>query len=145
MCDVSESDLPTVRVGDAAEIHLTAYPDRTLKGRVSDIGPILDPALRSAKVRIEIANPGLLRIGMFVTATFHGQSVRQLAAVPSTAILHLHDRDWVYVPDGQEAFRRRQVVSGELLKDKVQAVASGLSPGERVVANALIFQNTAEP
>jgi membrane fusion protein, heavy metal efflux system len=145
MCDVSESDLPTVRVGDAAEIHLTAYPDRTLKGRVSDIGPILDPALRSAKVRIEIANPGLLRIGMFVTATFHGQSVRRLAAVPSTAILHLHDRDWVYVPDGEEAFRRREVVSGEMLKENVQAVASGLAPGERVIANALIFQNTAEP
>jgi cobalt-zinc-cadmium efflux system membrane fusion protein len=96
-------------------------------------------------VRIEIANPGLLRIGMFVTATFHGRSVRQLAAVPSTAILHLHDRDWVYVPDGEEAFRRRQVVSGEMLKDHVQAVASGLAPGERVIANALIFQNTAEP
>ena len=145
MCDVAESDLPTVRVGDAAELHVTAYPDRALKGRVSDIGPVLDPALRSAKVRIEIANPGLLRIGMFVTATFHGQSVRQLAAVPSTAILHLHDRDWVYVPAGEEGFRRRAIVSGDMLKDNVQAVASGLSPGERVVANALILQNTAEP
>jgi cobalt-zinc-cadmium efflux system membrane fusion protein len=145
MCDVSESDLPTVRVGEAADIHLTAYPDRILKGRVSDIGPILDPALRSAKVRIEIANPGLLRIGMFVTATFHGQATRRLAAIPSTAILHLHDRDWVYVPDGAEAFRRREVVSGELLQDNVQAVASGLSPGERVIANALVFQNTTEP
>jgi cobalt-zinc-cadmium efflux system membrane fusion protein len=145
MCDVSESDLRAVRVGDAADIHLTAYPDRPLKGRVSDIGSILDPALRSAKVRIEIANPGLLRIGMFVTATFHDQSVRQMAAIPSTAILHLHDRDWVYVPDGEEAFRRREVVSGEMLKDNVQVVASGLAPGERVVANALVFQNTTEP
>jgi len=145
MCDVSENDLRAVRVGDAADIHLTAYPDRTLKGRVSDIGPILDPALRSAKVRIEIANPGLLRIGMFATATFHDQSVRHMAAIPSTAILHLHDRDWVYVPDGEQAFRRREVVSGETLNDNVQAVASGLSPGERVVANALVFQNTSEP
>jgi cobalt-zinc-cadmium efflux system membrane fusion protein len=145
MCDVSESDLRTVRVGDLADIHLTAYPDRALQGRVSDIGAILDPTLRSAKVRIEIANPGLLRIGMFVTATFRGQANRQLAAIPSTAILHLHDRDWVYVPEGHEAFRRREVVSGEMLKDELQAVVSGLAPGERVVANALIFQSTTEP
>jgi membrane fusion protein, heavy metal efflux system len=145
MCDVPENDLRAVRVGNAADIHLTAFPDRTLKGRVSDIGPILDPALRSAKVRIEIANPGLLRIGMFVTAMFHDQSVRRMAGVPATAILHLHDRDWVYVPDGEEAFRRREVVSGDMLKDNVQTVVSGLSPGERVVANALVFQSTAEP
>ena len=63
----------TVRVDDTAEVHLTAYPDRVLTGPVNNIGPILEPNLRTAKVRIEVSNPGLLRVGMLVTATFQGQ------------------------------------------------------------------------
>ena len=43
-------------------------------------------------------NPGFMRLGMFVTAMFHGQSMEMHTAVPASAILHLHDRDWVYVP-----------------------------------------------
>src|SRR5436305_7480356 len=68
VCDVYENDLATVRIGDRADIHLTAYPDRLLTGKVSNIGAVLDPSLHTAKVRIEVANPGLLRVGMFVTA-----------------------------------------------------------------------------
>ena len=71
ICDVYENDLPKVTVGQEAQIKLTAYPDRILTGRVSDIGPVLDPTIRTAKVRIEVANPGILRLGMFVTTTLH--------------------------------------------------------------------------
>src|SRR6202171_1213900 len=74
VCDVYENDLPTVRVGGTADIHLTAYPDRVLTGRISNIGTILDPSIRTAKVRIEVDNPDLMRVGMFVTAQFHGRS-----------------------------------------------------------------------
>ena len=76
VCDVYENDLPTVHMGDAAEIRLNAYPDRVLRGRVSNIGAMLDPSLRTAKVRIEVQNPGLMRLGMFVKATFRGQTQR---------------------------------------------------------------------
>jgi cobalt-zinc-cadmium efflux system membrane fusion protein len=144
VCDVYENDLATVRVGDTADVHLTAYPDRVLKGRISNIGAILDPSIRTAKVRIEVANPGLLRIGMFVTATFHGRSTETRAAVPAAAVLHLHDRDWVYVPVGNGLFERREVVGGQMLADNMQELRSGLRPGERLVANALVFQNTVE-
>jgi membrane fusion protein, heavy metal efflux system len=144
VCDVYENDLRTVRVGDTADIHLAAYPDRVLKGRISNIGAILDPAIRTAKVRIEVANPGLLRIGMFVTATFHGRSMETRAVVPAAAVLHLHDRDWVYVPVGSGQFERREVVGGQMLANNMQELRSGLRPGERVVANALVFQNTVE-
>ena len=70
VCDVYENDIPKLQLGQEAKIKLNAYPDRPLTGRISDIGPILDPSLRTAKVRIEVANPGFLKLGMFVTATF---------------------------------------------------------------------------
>jgi cobalt-zinc-cadmium efflux system membrane fusion protein len=144
VCDVYENDLPTVRVGDSADIHLTAYPDRVLTGRISNVSAMLDPSIRTAKVRIEVATPGLLRLGMFVTATFHGQSRQSRAAVPATAILHLHDREWVYVPADAANFQRVEVVSGEMLPGHMQEIVSGLEPGQRVVSNALVLQNTVE-
>ncbi|MGH7778954.1 MAG: efflux RND transporter periplasmic adaptor subunit, partial [Blastocatellia bacterium] len=73
LCDVYENDLSFVKLGEYADLHLTAYPVMALKGRISNIGSVLDPNLRTAKVRLEVQNPqGLLRLGMFVTATFHG-------------------------------------------------------------------------
>jgi membrane fusion protein, heavy metal efflux system len=144
LCDVYENDLVNVRLGEKAEIRLNAYPDQVFKGTIGNIGPILDPNIRTVKVRIEMRNPGLMRPGMFVTAAFHGQQKQKRAAIPATAILHLHDRDWVYVPLQNSQFRRTEVVGGDMLPDKMQEVVSGISPGQPVVANALEFQNTAE-
>lgn len=144
LCDVYENELPTVRVGDRAEVRLDAFPDRTFTGRVGNIGPVLDPNIRTAKVRVEVPNPGLMRVGMFATATFHGQKQEKFTAVPATAILHLHDRDWVYVPTGDKQFRRVEVRPGDMLHGNMQAILAGISPGQKVVANALDFQNTVE-
>jgi len=144
LCDVYENDLVNVRLGEKADIRLNAYPDQMFSGTISNIGPILDPNIRTAKVRIEMQNPGLMRPGMFVTATFHGQQAQKRAAVPATAILHLHDRDWVYVPVKDNKFRRTEVVGGDMLPDKMQEVVSGIAPGQQVVANALELQNSAE-
>jgi cobalt-zinc-cadmium efflux system membrane fusion protein len=144
VCDVYENDLKNVRLGENVDVRLNAYPDRTLRGRISNIGPILDPAIRTAKVRLEIANPGIMRVGMFATATFHGSDKQHAASVPSTAILHLHDRDWVYTPVGANTFRRVEVVSGKMLPPDMQEVVSGVAAGDRIVRNALVLQNTAE-
>jgi cobalt-zinc-cadmium efflux system membrane fusion protein len=144
LCDVYENDLANVHVGETADIHLNAYPDKILTGRISNIGSMLDPTMRTAKVRIEVRNPGLLRIGMFVSATFHGQKKETRAAVPAAAILHLHDRDWVYVPMGGNKFRRVEVTAGSNLPNKMQAIVSGIQPGQPVVSNALVLQNTVE-
>ena len=131
-------------MGEYADIHLAAYPNRVLKGRVSNIGSVLDPTIRTAKVRLEVANPGLMRVGMFVTATFHGSSAEMRATVPATAVLHLHDRDWVYVPAGNNQFRRKEVVGGVTLSGNMQEIVSGLKPGDQVVTNALVLQNVVE-
>ncbi len=72
IADVYENDIPMVRLGDKADVRLNAYPDRTFHGRITNIGKVLDPNIRTAKVRIELANAGgLMRSGMFVTATFY--------------------------------------------------------------------------
>lgn len=145
VCDVYENNLAGVRVGEPAEIAPTAYPDRILRGRISNISPVLDPNLHTAKVRIEVDNPArLLRVGMFVTATLHGQKPEQHAAVPASAVLHLHDRDWIYVPTDGGQFRRIGVVSGKTLPGNLQEIVSGLGPGAKVVANALVLQNTVD-
>jgi len=144
LCDVYENDLPAVRLGDKADVRLNAYPDKTFTGVIGNIGPILDPNLRTAKVRIEMRNPGLMRPGMFALATFHGQKKERFAAVPATAVLHLHDRDWVYLPLGGGKFRRVEIKAGEMLAGSMQTILSGIAPGQQVIANALEFQNTAE-
>ncbi len=145
LCDVYENDLSAVRVGDRADIRLRAYPDRVFTGTINNIGRILDPNLRTAKVRIEVRNAGsLMRPGLFATATFRGQKEQKFAAVPATAILHIQDRDWVYLPAGSDKFRRVEVKRGEMLAGEMQTILSGIAPGQQVVANALEFQNSVE-
>jgi len=143
VCDVYENDLATVRVGDSADITLNAYPDRVFKGRVSNILPILDPNIRTGKVRIEVQNPGFMRLGMFVRATFHGQTSEMHTIVPASAVLHMHDRDFVFTPAPKNQFRRVEVVSGDLLQDNtsLQEIKSGLEPGQQVVTNALVLDH----
>jgi cobalt-zinc-cadmium efflux system membrane fusion protein len=144
VCDVWENNMAQIHMGEYADIHLVAYPDRVLRARISNILPIVDPAIRTAKVRLEVDNPGLMRVGMFVTATFHGAMAQRRATVPATAILHLHDREWVYTPLGNGRFRRQEVTAGSMLPGNSQEVVAGLKPGDRVVARALVFQNTVE-
>ncbi len=144
ICDAYENDLEQVHQGEYADIRLNAYPGRKLKGWISQIGAVLDPNLHTAKVRLEVENPGYMRIGMFVTATFHGRQADKRATVPSSAVLHLHDRDWVYEPTGKGRFQRIEVVAGNMLPGNMQEIVRGIQPGAQVVSNALVLQNTVE-
>jgi membrane fusion protein, heavy metal efflux system len=143
ICDVYENDLPMVRLGDRADVRLNAYPDRIFHGRVSNIGRILDPTIRAAKVRIALDNPGIMRAGMFVTATFYGQHGQRHAQIPSSAILHLHDRDWVFVPAANGQFQRREVTSGKT-GDGTQTILSGVAAGQQVVKDALALNSESD-
>jgi cobalt-zinc-cadmium efflux system membrane fusion protein len=158
LCDVYENDLGFVRLGEYADIHLNAYPALLLKGRISNISPMLDPNLRTAKVRLEVENSGMLRLGMFVTATFYGMKKEVHASVPASAVLHLHDRNSVYVPLGDGRFQRLEVGTGKMLPGGAaggraagtpdtaqwQEITSGLRPGQLVVLKALDMQATVE-
>jgi membrane fusion protein, heavy metal efflux system len=145
VCDVYENDLAMVHLGQKADIRLAAYPDRVLTGVISDIGAVLDPQIRTAKVRIQVENPDtLLRVGMFATATIHGKTLQTHTQVPASAVLHLHDRDWVYVPAGDKKFRRVSVRGGGTLPGNMQEILSGIDLGQQVVSNVLALQNTAD-
>ena len=144
VCDVYENDIPKLQLGQEAKIAINAYPDRPLTGRISDIGPILDPSLRTAKVRIEVANPGFLKLGMFAKATFTSRMKETHAVVPANAVLHLHDRDWVFVPAGGNQFKRTEVRSGQMLSGNRQEILSGLEPGEQVVTSALLLETAGD-
>ena len=144
LCDVFENDLSNVQLGEKAEIRLNAYPDKVFSGSISNIGSVLDPTQRTAKVRLEVRNPGLMRPGMFVTAIFRGKTDEPHVVVPANAILHLHDQDWVYLPLEAKKFRRVKVIAGEMLPGGMQEIVTGANAGQKLVANALEFQNTVE-
>ncbi len=142
VCDVYENQLPSLSVGQTADIHFSAFPDKVVSGRISEIDPMLDPTIRTAKVRVQVHNPGFMKIGMFVTASFHGQKQEQRVVVPATAIVHLHDQDFVYVARSQGQYGLTKVVSGEIVGGSLQVVESGLQAGQQVVSNALELQST---
>ncbi len=145
LCDVYENDLAQVHLGQSVQIRLNAFPDKVRTGIISDIGAVLDPSIRTAKVRIQVANPdSLLRIGMFATATFLESRAEPVVTVPGPAILHLHDSEFVFEPGGSQGdFRQVQVKAGKTLPGNMVEILSGLNSGQQVVANALELQNTA--
>ena len=142
LCDVYENDLGEVHLGDTAEIRLNAYPDKTYRGKVADISRVLDPATRSAKVRIVLANgDASLRPGMFAVSTFRSRKSQSRIVVPSTAIIRLQDKDWAFRKDGAQQFRRVEVHTLGGIADGMQPIQDGLKAGEQVVGNALEFSS----
>ncbi len=144
LCDVFENNLAQVKLGETAQVQLNAYPERLFDGQISNISSLLDPATRTAKVRVVLKNPsGILRPGMFATVTFFSPGGQKRAFVPATAVLRLHDRDWVFVPEGGH-FRRIEIHTAAVTKDGFQRVVSGIDPGMKVVKYALQFSSTAD-
>jgi membrane fusion protein, heavy metal efflux system len=144
LCDVYENDIPKISIGQTAIIKPNAYPDQQLTGVISEIDPSLDPNIRTAKVRLEVPNPGYLKLGMFVTATIRSKTTEKRAVVPSAAILQLHDRTWVYVPAAENHFRRIEVKAGKILPGDRREIISGITAGQQVVSNVLQFETTLE-
>jgi membrane fusion protein, heavy metal efflux system len=144
LCDAYEDVLARVHLRDLAEVRLDAYPDRSFQGRVSNISRVLDPSTRSAKIRIELDNPGrVLRAGMFVTASLRSQQPVKRVVLPTSALLRLHDRDWVFRRLGGNRFRRTEVQTGRRVGDSLQQVLSGVRVHDTVVANALQFASAS--
>jgi cobalt-zinc-cadmium efflux system membrane fusion protein len=145
LCDVFENDLARVHLGDRAEIELNAYPNRRLAGRVTNISKLLDANTRAAKVRIELPNAaGILRPNMFAAIHFVAQGTATRTVIPSSAVLRLQDRDWVFVKLDGRRFRRTEVQAGPVNADKTQQILSGLHPGDQVVTTALTFDREVQ-
>jgi membrane fusion protein, heavy metal efflux system len=133
---VYEKDLTTVRVGSGANITSEAYPGRIFRGRVSYVDPKIDPATRTAQVRIELANPGqAFKIGMYVNVAFGalGTAEKTTPVVPKDAVQTIGNQQFVFVAaDTPNEFALRPVRLGEESNGFYQ-VLEGLNAGERVV------------
>ena len=139
--DLYEKDFPSVRVGTETTIVVPSAPNAPLRGRVAYIDPRVDPATRTAKVRVEVPNrTGDLRLGMFVTASFQTGAGQRMTVVPRAAVQAIGERTVVYVPvDGEEGkFTERPVKLGQPVGNIVQ-VLEGLKPGEKVVTEGSFF------
>ena len=140
IADLYERDFAKVRVGSPATITSGAYPELTLRGQVSYIDPQVQPETRTAKLRVEVPNPGgRLRFGMYVDVNA-GESVREGVFVPKTAVQVVDAQSVVYVASGDDSgrFVQRHVEVGAPVGDRVPVVA-GLEPGERVVSEGVFF------
>ncbi len=140
VCDVFENDLGQVHIGDPAEVRLNAFSDRVFQGKVADISRVLDPSTRSAKVRIVLPNgDGALRPGMFAVATFRSRKTQPRVVVPTTAVMRLHDKDWIFEKDGSNRFRRMEVHAMGTAAEGFTQLQDGVQPGQEIVAHALEF------
>ena len=143
LCDVYENDLGAVHLGDHADLRLNAYAENAYHGTVTDISRVLDPTTRSAKVRIVLPNrDGSLRPGMFAVATFRSRTSQTRVVVPSTAIMRLQDKDWVFRKESPSRFRRVEIHTLGAGADGMQQIQIGVQVGDELIANALEFSSS---
>ena len=144
VADVFETDLPKIQIGRAAAVSLPYDNGRSLTAKVSYIQPQIDPQTRTAKVRLEVANPGIkLKPDMFVQVSFE-TPVAGRVSVPADAVLNTGLRKTVFVDRGSGNLEARQVETGQRFGDRIQIV-NGLRPGERVVASgAFLIDSEAQ-
>jgi membrane fusion protein, copper/silver efflux system len=134
--DVFESDLSAMRVGLLADVEFDAYPGETMRGHVAWLSPIVDPAARTGRVRIELSNAGgRIRPGLFATVHIATPLPVRGVVIPRQAALVTGDRQLVFVEDSTGRFLPRLVRLG-VETDSLVEVLSGLRAGERVVATA---------
>ncbi len=130
--DVAEKDLARVTLGADAAISVGAYPGESFKGRVAYIGQLLDKDTRTARSRIEVANPARrLLPGMFAGAVIYGGESAKALAVPESALTLIQGMPVVFVEEAG-GFEARPVEIGERTGGRA-IVTSGLKAGERVV------------
>lgn len=130
--DVFESDLPNIRLGTSAEV--TLQNGETLAARVSYINPFVVPETRTARARLEVANPNMrLKPGMFLNVSLRAVAPPQVI-VPRDAVLVTGTRNLVLVDDGQGRFTLREIVVGNQGQE-FYTVQSGVGVGERVARN----------
>jgi len=136
IADVFEQDLALVRVGTRGTITVDAYSDKAFPGEVTFIYPTLNPDTRTARVRIELANPqGQLKPGMYGTVQIDAGPKRAVLTVPDSAVIDSGTRQTVLVALGEGRFEPREVKLGARGEGFVE-VLSGLKDGETVVTRA---------
>ena len=136
MIDVAERDLGALNIGLPVLVQARGYPGREFAGNISVIYPQVSRETRTARVRVELANPdAALLPDMYVDAEIETGSQRPVLAVPDSAILDTGSRQAVFVEKGQGRFEPRDVKLGHRGSGYVE-IRDGLSEGEPVVVSA---------
>lgn len=141
VADAYESDFSHVHVGSTATVTTRAYPDLLLRGRVNYIDPQVNATTRTAKVRIEMPNPGeQLRLGMFADVSLEGFEQTSHARIPRVAVQNVDDRTVVYLADATQPgrFIEREVRLGESSGNDVD-IMRGITAGDMVVTDGSFF------
>ena len=142
--DLFERDLHLVSVGQSAAITTAAYPGETFRGRVDYISDTIDPATRSAKVRISVANyGGRLKPEMFAAISLDVAAHARAMTIPTSAVFVEDGRTYVYAELGPRTYARRaiEVSPGDGAGSGVRRVVDGLKAGDRIViAGALLLR-----
>lgn len=129
---VYEEDLGKVRNGQEARVHLLSYPDQVFTGRVTLVGPTLDPASRTVEVWIQLANPsGLLKPNLFARASLLLRKNAAALAIPTAAVIEANGEKFVFVRQGAQ-FERVEITIG-ISDDAFTEVTDGIVPGDEVV------------
>ena len=137
LAEVFEQDLGMVRAGQAAKVRVNAYPDKVFEGKVAFVYPTVTAETRTAKVRIEMRNPGqLLKPAMYANVELMAEQGRaQRLSVPDSAVLDSGTRQIVLVRRGEGLFEPRAVRLG-MRGDGYVEVIEGVKAGEEVVVSA---------
>ena len=134
---IYEQDMAFVQLGQEAIAHIDSFPGRKFLGRVTYVYPTLDPKTRTAQVRMEFHNPGLLlKPGMFAKVELESELAPAAILVPESAVLRSGDRATVFVALDGGKFEPREVVLGPRDSSARYQVLQGVTPGEKVVTSA---------
>jgi Cu(I)/Ag(I) efflux system membrane fusion protein len=136
LADVYERDLANVKVGQTAHVTLVAFPGQSFSAKVAYLYPTLDPATRTAPVRLELPNPqGVLRPGLFAHAELATGSATPVLTVPISALIDSGERQVVLVSQGEGRFAPKPVKVGRRGADRVEII-DGVAAGDKVVTSA---------
>jgi cobalt-zinc-cadmium efflux system membrane fusion protein len=143
IANVREADAGSVRVGDAVEVRVPAYPDRVFTATLSWVAPAIDTNTRRLPVRAEMENPdGALKPAMFASFTIITGEVATAPAVPQSAVVYEGDQARVWVAGANGTLALRQIQTGRSADGMVE-VLSGLAAGEKVVTKGTVFIDRA--
>ena len=136
LVDVSERDYGRLRFGQAVALRARALPGRTFSGKVSLIYPQINRETRTARVRIELANPDFaLRPDMYVEADISGGEGSKVITVPESAVIDSGNRQVVILDKGAGRFEPREVRTGQRGEGRVE-IREGVADSDRVVVSA---------
>jgi RND family efflux transporter MFP subunit len=133
---VFEHDLALVRKGQRVSVEIQAYPGERWSGSVTYVYPLVDAATRTARIRVELSNPGQrLKPGMFATVHLSSALRGRVLSVPRSAVLATGQRSIVFLKTATGTLEPLEVVTGVANDDRVE-IRSGLQAGDTVVASA---------